>query len=63
MEAWQIYSLVATAAVLVLLWPRARRLLASDAPLLRWGLIWAGAVAAVMLAYVLVLEPMGIGRR
>jgi len=62
-EAWQIYSLVATAAVLILLWPRARRLARSDAPLLRWGLLWVAAAAAVMVAYVLVLEPMGIGRR
>jgi hypothetical protein len=63
MEAGQIAALVAAAAMLVILWPSARRAVASGAPVLRWALLWAAALAAVLLAYEFVLAPMGIGLR
>jgi hypothetical protein len=62
MEAGQIFGLVAGAAMLILLWPAARRL-GSTAPVLRWAVLWIAALAAVMLLYVAVLEPMGVGLR
>jgi len=63
MEAWQAAALVAGIGMLVLLWPAARRIGGSRVPMLRWALIWAVAIAAVMLAYTWVLAPMGIGLR
>lgn len=63
MEAGQIAALVAGLAMLVILWPAARRALAEGAPVLRWAAIWAAALAAVLLAYEVVLAPMGIGLR
>jgi len=63
METGQIAALVAGAAMLVILWPAARRALASGAPVLRWALVWAAVLGAVLVAYAVVLEPMGIGLR
>lgn len=63
MEAGQIAALVAAVAMLVILWPAARRALADGAPVLRWALAWAAVIAAVVAAYVWVLAPMGIGLR
>jgi hypothetical protein len=63
MEAWQVFGLVASAAVLAILWPRLRRMLAEGAPVLAWSVIWVTALAAVALLYVFVLAPMGIGLR
>lgn len=63
MEAWQIFGLVASAAVLVILWPRLRRMLAEGAPVLRWAALWIAAVLAVVLAYEWVLAPLGVGLR
>lgn len=63
MEAWQIFGLVAGAAMLAILWPRLRRMLAEGAPVLRWGVLWAVAVLAIVLAYEWVLAPLGVGLR
>lgn len=63
MEAGQIAALVGAVAMLVILWPAARRALADGAPVLRWALVWAAVLGAVLAAYALVLEPMGIGLR
>lgn len=63
MEAGQIFGLVAGAMMLALLWPAARRLGTSGAPMLRWAVLWIAAAAAVLLVYVTVLEPMGVGLR
>jgi hypothetical protein len=63
MEAGQIAALVAGLAMLVILWPAARRSLANGAPVLRWAVAWAAVLVAVLLAYQLILAPMGIGLR
>lgn len=63
MEAWQIFGLAAAAAMLVILWPRVRRMRADRAPLLRWALLWLAAVLAVVFAYQWVLAPLGVGLR
>lgn len=63
MEAWQIFGLVAGAAMLVILWPRVRRMLASGAPVLRWAVLWLAALLAVVAAYDWVLAPAGVGLR
>jgi hypothetical protein len=63
MEAGAIAGLVTAAAVLALLWPSARRMAASGAPMLRWAIIWLAALGAVGLAYAYVLAPLGIGLR
>jgi hypothetical protein len=63
MEAGQIAALVGAAAMLVILWPAARRALADGAPVLRWILAWVAVLVAVVLAYQLILAPMGIGLR
>ena len=63
MEAWQVFGLAASAAVLVILWPRLTRMLAEGAPVLRWAVLWGLAVLSVVLAHRWVLEPLGVGLR
>jgi hypothetical protein len=63
MEAWQVFGLVAALAMLVILWPRLRRMRAEGAPVLGWAALWAVAVLAVVLAYLWLLEPLGVGLR
>ncbi|QXM23901.1 hypothetical protein KO353_11420 [Elioraea tepida] len=63
MEAWQVFGLVASAAMLAILWPRLRRMLAEGDPLLRWAALWAAALLAVVLAHEWLLAPLGLGLR
>ncbi len=63
METGQIAALVAGMAMLVILWPAARRIGGSGAPILRWAVMWVAVLAAVLLLYSWVLAPMGIGLR
>lgn len=62
METGQIAALVAGIAMLVILWPAARRL-GTEAPVLRWAVLWAAVLAGVLALYSWVLAPMGIGLR
>ncbi|WP_144299573.1 hypothetical protein [Elioraea rosea] len=63
METGQIAALVGGIAMLVILWPIARRLGSSGAPVLRWAVLWAAVLAGVLALYSLVLAPMGVGLR
>lgn len=63
MDAGVIAGLVTATALLVLLWPAARRMAAEGAPMLRWAIVWLAALGAVGLAYTYVLAPLGIGLR
>jgi hypothetical protein len=63
MEAWQVFGLVSAAAMLVILWPGLRRMLAEGVPVLRWAAIWLIAVLALGIAHRWLIEPLGIGLR
>mgnify|MGYP001258128639 FL=1 len=55
METWQVVGLVWVAGALALLLPGFRARLAGQ-PALRWAVLWLAALAALMLAYELLLS-------
>ncbi len=54
METWQIVGLIWVAGALALLLPGMRARLAGQ-PALRWAALWLAALAALVLAYELLL--------